>query len=324
MMLIVFALLVFLSLASLAFVLTGDHDSLDSLALKRLRSIARPGDDKDLGLASWRVDGDRRARLVKALRRKEKLVGKATTSISARLSRAGLDPNVATFWAASCSLSAIVFGIVYLTTHHLMWAGGAGFAAGMGLPRWWLDFLGNRRLAKFTAGFADAIDLIVRGIRTGMPVHDSLRMISRECDEPISGEFRKLMDSVGLGLPLELALDKMYNNMPTPELRFFTVVLIVQNKTGGNLAEALSNLSNVLRTRRLMREKIQSMSSEFVASAFIIGSLPPGVGVLLAISNPKYIITLFSDPRGQTILVVSLLWMAVGIFAMRQMIDFKF
>jgi len=120
----------------------------------------------------------------------------------------------------------------------------------------------------------------VRGIKSGLPVHDCLRMIGTECPEPLAGEFRMLTENTGMGMTMEQALDRMYERMPTNELRFFTIVLTIQAKTGGNLAEALGNLSTVLRARKLMAEKIKALSAEAVASAFIIGSLPPGVIVM--------------------------------------------
>jgi tight adherence protein B len=127
-----------------------------------------------------------------------------------------------------------------------------------------------------------------------------------------------------VGLTLSQALDRMYERMPTPELRFFAIVIAIQQKTGGNLAEALGNLSAVLRARRMMGEKIKAMSSEAVASAGIIGSLPPAVMMIVMITTPAYMILLFTDPRGQIMLLISAMWMSMGIFVMKRMISFKF
>jgi len=201
---------------------------------------------------------------------------------------------------------------------------GLAFAAGLGLPRWIVGFLAKRRIKKFTEAFSDAIDIIVRGIKSGLPVHDCLKIIGKECPEPLAGEFRRLVENVGMGMAMDQALEKMYERMPTSELRFFAIVLAIQQKTGGNLAEALNNLSLVLRARKLMREKIKALSSEAVASSFIIGSLPPGVVVLITVTTPSYMAPMFTDPRGHVMLMGAGFWMTLGILVMRKMINFKF
>ncbi|MGZ8369862.1 MAG: type II secretion system F family protein, partial [Caulobacteraceae bacterium] len=163
-----------------------------------------------------------------------------------------------------------------------------------------------------------------RGVKSGLPAHDCLKIIGKEVPEPLGSEFRRLMESVSMGMPLEQALDQMYGRMPLPELRFFTIVIGIQQKTGGNLAEALGNLSGVLRARKMMREKIKALSGEATASASIIGVLPPGVMLAISILNPAYIGLLFTDPRGNLMLLIGGFWMALGIFVMRRMINFKF
>jgi tight adherence protein B len=184
--------------------------------------------------------------------------------------------------------------------------------------------LAKGRTKKFTEAFSDAIDIIVRGIKSGLPVHDCLKIIGKECTEPLAGEFRVLVENTGMGMSMEQALERMYERMPTNELRFFTIVLSIQAKTGGNLAEALGNLSTVLRARKLMAEKIKALSAEAVASAFIIGCLPPGVVLLISVTAPTYMAPMFTDQRGHLMLMVAAAVMAVGIFVMRKMINFKF
>ncbi len=198
------------------------------------------------------------------------------------------------------------------------------FVAGLGLPRWVIGFLAKRRTKKFTEAFADAIDIIVRGIRSGLPVGDCLKIIARESPQPLAGEFNRLVESLAMGVTVEQGLEKMYERMPTSELRFFTIVLAIQSKTGGNLAEALANLSTVLRARKLMREKIKALSSEATASAFIIGCMPPAVMGLVLVTTPSYMMTMFTDPRGNVMLMGGAIWMSIGIFVMRRMINFKF
>ena len=201
---------------------------------------------------------------------------------------------------------------------------GVAFVVGLGLPRWVLGFLMARRRKKFTGEFANATDVIVRGIKSGLPVNDCLKVIAKEGSEPLAGEFRQLVETVAMGMSFDQALEKMYERMPTSEVRFFAIVMSIQQKTGGNLAEALNNLSVVLRARKLMVEKIKAMSGEAVASAFIIGCLPPGVAGMIYLSTPKYMMPLFVDPRGHLLLIGSGLWMGTGIFVMKRMINFKF
>jgi tight adherence protein B len=161
-------------------------------------------------------------------------------------------------------------------------------------------------------------------LKSGLPVHDCFKIIARESPAPLGPEFQKLVEGMGVGLTLPQALEKMYERMPTPELKFFAIVISIQQKTGGNLAEALSNLTTVLRARKMMGEKIKALSSEATASAGIIGSLPPAVMILVSLTTPAYMAKLFTDPRGQFMLLVAVAMMGLGIFVMKKMISFKF
>jgi len=218
----------------------------------------------------------------------------------------------------------VLFCLALVVTHKIFIALALGMAAGLGLPRWVIGFLAKRRAKKFVEAFADASDIIVRGIKSGLPVHDALKIIGKESPEPLAEEFIRLVDNIAVGMTVDQALEKMYERTPTPELRFFSIVLSIQSKTGGNLAEALGNLSQVLRARKLMREKIKALSSEAVSSAFIIGSMPPGVMMLILVTTPSYMNKMFQDPRGNVMLMGGAVWMAIGIFVMRKMINFKF
>lgn len=194
--------------------------------------------------------------------------------------------------------------------------------AGLGVPKFVLNFLIKRRLKLFTKNFADAIDVIVRGIKSGLPVGECMALIGREMAPPVGTEFRLITEAQRLGVPLEEALDKAVQRVPTAELKFFAIVLSIQAQTGGNLAETLSKLSEVLRMRKKMRDKVQAMSSEAKASAGIIGSLPFIVTALLGIVAPDYVGLLFTHPTGHLLLGISAVIMSVGIFVMRQMINF--
>jgi tight adherence protein B len=325
MLFILAGILGFITIAGLGFAFAGG-DSDNVKAAKRAQLIAGGGERQARvrAKAAANTPDARRQAILKALKDQDRKQKKASLSIGARMQAAGLGANVKMFWIVSGVLGVTVTLMVLVLGQQPLVALGAGFAAGAGLPRWILGFMAKMRTEKFTAAFADAVDIIVRGVKSGLPVHDCLKIIGKESPEPLAGEFRTLTENVAMGVPMDAALEKMYERMPTGELRFFALVLARQQKTGGNLAEALSNLSTVLRARKLMKEKIKALSAEAVASAFIIGSLPPGVTLLISVTAPAYMGPLFSDSRGHVMLMFAGVLMAIGIFVMRKMINFKF
>jgi tight adherence protein B len=177
-------------------------------------------------------------------------------------------------------------------------------------------------MKKFGEKFADALDVIVRGIKSGLPLNDCLRIVANEADEPVATEFRLIIEGQALGLPLTEAVAKLYERMPSAEANFFGIVLAIQQKTGGNLSETLGNLSRVLRERRKMRDKIQAVSMEAKASAWIIGSLPVVVALLVYLTTPKYIELLWLTQTGKVAMVAGGLWMLIGVLVMKKMINF--
>ncbi len=255
---------------------------------------------------------------------KKQAENRTTVTIRKRLDRAGLfTTSPKTFWIASGALALGTAMLVLLKEQSVLIAALAGFAAGFGLPRWVLGFLKARREKKFTADFANAIDVIVRSVKSGLPTGDALRLVASEFRDPVGGEFKKLVEGMKVGLSLDQALRKMYDSMPTAEVNFFAIVMTIQQKTGGNLSEALGNLSGVLRDRKRLFGKIKAMSSEAKASALIIGSLPPVVGGIVYMTTPGYISLLFTQKAGNLMLAGCALWMGLGIFVMRKMINFK-
>ena len=245
-------------------------------------------------------------------------------SLSVRLTQAGLSWTPQKFMIVSAILGAASFALVLMSGGGLLGAGGIGFAAGFGLPRWGLSFLKTRREKAFLKALPDAVDVIVRGIKAGLPLFDSIKVVAADAPEPLRSEFLSIIETQAIGMPLGDACARLYERMPVPEANFFGIVIAIQQKSGGNLSEALGNLSKVLRDRKKMAEKIQAMSMEAKASAAIIGSLPPIVMLLVYLSTPDYISLLWTHPTGQLMLVGCVIWMSMGIFVMKRMINFDF
>ena len=245
-------------------------------------------------------------------------------SLQQRISQAGLDWSKRQYILVSAAFGIVAFLTILGNGLGLLSALGIAFAASFGLPFWMLGWLKKRREARFLNVFPDAVDVVVRGIKAGLPLADSLRMIAAEGPEPVKSEFRTILETQTIGIPLGEACQKLYERMPLPEANFFGIVIAIQQKSGGNLSEALGNLSKVLRDRKKMKAKIQAMSMEAKASAAIIGSLPPAVMILVWLSSPQYISLLWTHPTGQLMLVGSGLWMLAGCLVMKKMINFDF
>jgi len=256
---------------------------------------------------------------LEARRQQEKSV-----PLNVRLSQAGLDWTTQKFWIVSAIVGGALFAVAMFVGGGLLGAAGLAFAGGFGLPRWALGFLKKRREAKFLAALPDAVDVIVRGIKAGLPLFESIKVVAADAPEPLRGEFLQIIETQAIGMPLGEACSRLYDRMPLPEANFFGIVISIQQKSGGNLSEALGNLSKVLRDRKKMKEKIQAMSMEAKASAGIIGSLPPIVMFLVYLTTPGYISLLWTHPTGQLMLVGCVVWMAIGIMVMKKMINFDF
>lgn len=322
------AILGFIVIASLGWVFVGGEES-GAQALKRAQGLgvvkpAHGARKAQAQAAAANTPEARRKQIMTKLQEVERRERKARMTTAAKLKHAGLTMSVRGFVIVSVVLGLVAFLIPLALGANILIAAGLGFVVGFGAPRWVVGFLGKRRMKKFSLEFPNAVDVVVRGVKSGLPVHDCFKMIARESPAPLGPEFQKLVEAMGVGLTLPQALDKMYERMPTPELRFFTIVIAIQQKTGGNLAEALSNLSTVLRARRMMGEKIKALSSEATASAGIIGSLPPAVMILVTMTTPAYMMLLFTDRRGQFMLLVAVMMMSLGVFVMKKMISFKF
>jgi tight adherence protein B len=198
------------------------------------------------------------------------------------------------------------------------------FVGTWGLPRWILARLTRRRQFKFIDEFANSIDIIVRGVKSGLPLNECLGIISREAPQPIAGEFTDLVEQQRVGVPLGEAFERMMRRMPLPEVRFFAIVISIQQHAGGNLSEALGNLAGVLRDRKTLQAKVRALSAEAKASAAVLGALPFVVMLLVYITTPAYIALLWTTQVGQLLLVGAGIWMSVGILVMKKMINFKY
>jgi tight adherence protein B len=241
-----------------------------------------------------------------------------------RISQAGLSWTKRTFIIISAGLGLGAFLALISLTGNLLVAVGGGFAMGLGFPRWLLNYLKKRRETKFLDNFPDSVDIIVRGIKAGLPLLDSMKIIVTDAPEPIKSEFKNILDTQAIGMPIGEACIKLYESIPLAEANFFGIVISIQQKAGGNLSEALGNLSRVLRDRKKMKAKIRAMSMEAKASGGIIGALPIVVGGVVYITSPDFITVLFVHPVGHMMLAGSAIWMCMGIFVMKKMINFDF
>ena len=244
--------------------------------------------------------------------------------IKEKMRQAGMKLSMKQFIFFSI-IAGVLGGVLMLAVSgKLMVAAGAAIVFGLGLPRWIVGFLKKRRLAKFTEEFPNAVDVIVRGVKAGLPLNDCLAIVASEAKEPVASEFKRIIETQQMGIPMTEAIEKLYKNVPLTEANFFAIVIAIQQGSGGNLSEALANLSAVLRDRKKIKAKIKAMSAEAKASAMIIGSLPLIVTILVYLTTPSYIVTLFIHPTGHMIIAGSLVWMGVGCVVMRSMINFDF
>jgi len=244
--------------------------------------------------------------------------------LAARISQAGLTWSKRQFFLISAGIAVVMFLLGILTGAGLLVGAALAFTGAFGIPRWLLSYLKKRRESKFLNSFPDAIDIIVRGAKAGLPLLDCLKIICMESQEPVRSEFRTIVETQAIGLPLGDACGKLYEHMPLAEANFFGIVVTIQQKAGGNLSEALGNLSRVLRDRKKMKAKIQAMSQEAKTSAAIISALPFAVIILVYLTSPNYISLLWTEPLGRVMLGASACWMSMGVWVMKKMINFDF
>lgn len=299
-------------------------------AESRVRSIAggrKSTEPKRQSAISRLIDGqkDNRRRQVQAsLKQIEERAKQQKRAVSLRvlISRSGLDISVHKFWVISgavglaMALLPVLLGFPWFTGIL------GGVVGAFGLPRWFLSSLARRRQKAFLEDLADAVDVMVRGLKAGLPLSDAMRMIATEAGPPIGPEFMQVVEGQRLGITIDQGVERMYDRVPLPEVSFLAIVISIQSKSGGNLSEALNNLSKVLRDRKKLKGKVRSMSQEAKSSAAIIGVLPfLIIGALMFIS-PDYLTPLLSTSTGHMVLIGCGIWMLLGILVMRNMINF--
>jgi len=323
------ALTVALAVGGVAYAFLGSGD--DAKANKRVAAVARGATGRGVIVAKGgdtvgESNAKRRKQVqetLKEIERKQEQV-KARPTLGAMIEQADWNIDVRMFHMITAGLAVVTVGAFFIMGYAWYVALAVGFAVGLGFPRWVLKFTINRRKKAFVREFANAIDVIVRGVKAGLPLNECLKIIANESAEPVAPEFRQIVEGLKVGVTLEDGLKRMHDRMPIAEVNFFQIVLTIQQKTGGNLSEALGNLSGVLPDRKRLHGKIQALSSEAKASAGIIGSLPVVVMGLVYATTPDYISLLFTERFGNFLLLCCGAWMSVGIFVMKKMISFKY
>lgn len=326
-----FIALAALSAGAVAYAFLFDRMAVEKSSEKRLETVKRAEVDR----AGMKASRDRLAEATKRrksiqdtlkdLEEKQKVRDRngKKAPLKVQLKQAGMQVSMERFYLASLACGLLLAFVVFLVGAPLVTVPGALAAGALGLPRWFVSFKRSRRVKAFLEEFPNALDIIVRALRSGLPLNDGIRLIASESPEPVRGEFRRIVEAQQIGLSIPEAAMRMSETMPCPEAGFFGIVIQIQQQAGGNLSEALANLSRVLRDRKKMKAKVQALSMEAKASAVIIGALPILVAVLVYLSSPAYIMPLFTTSTGHLIIGISAVWMAIGIFVMRSMMNFE-
>jgi len=249
--------------------------------------------------------------------------GSRMEALAVRLDRTGKGWTVSQYIYSSIGLALAVAVVIFIQSGALLLSLGIGAAVGAGIPHLVVNFFINKRTNAFVSKFPDALELLVRGLRSGLPVTETLGVVAQEVPGPVGLEFRGVVDRIKVGKTMEDALQDTGDRLGIPEFNFFTITLAIQRETGGNLAETLSNLADVLRKRGQMKLKIKAMSSESKASAYIVGSLPFIVFGMIMWVNPEYIGGFFTDDRLIVAGLGGLCWMGIGVFIMAKMVNFE-
>jgi tight adherence protein B len=300
----------------------------DRLALRRRLELAGGPELRAPGGGGVVNEHRRKQSIEKALSemaRRERSKQRAKLTLRMRLNQADLSWSLASFYVRAVAAGALAALAFWLAVGlPLVVAVPVGGLAGFVALNFYVKTQRAKRTKKFLEEFPNAIDIVTRGVKTGLPLGDCIKAIASEGQEPVRSEFRRIVEDMAVGLTLPHALVRFTQRMPIMEANFFAVVLGIQSDLGGNLSEALGNLSRVLRERKMMKEKIKAFSSEAKASGAIIAAMPVGVGGILSLTSPDYIGLLFSEFIGNLVLAGCAVWMAAGVVVMRNMIRFDY
>lgn len=257
-------------------------------------------------------------------------IGEALSSLiprrdemKARLSRAGMSISFSNYAMLCAGLASATFLLMLLLGMAPLFGIFAAIILGLGLPNWVVGKKIKARSKKFTSQFPEALDLMVRGLKSGLPVNEVMINVAQELSAPTGPEFQQVVDAIRLGETVESALWAMARRIDTPDVKFFVISLSVQRETGGNLAETLSNLTTILRQRQSMKLKVGALSSEAKASSWIVGTLPFIMYGLIMLLNYDYGVILITNPAGNIAAIGGLIWMGIGVFIMSRMINFE-
>ncbi len=324
---LVFYGVIAIGFAIILYVMVYPYISGDVQADKRLQSVTENKAVRSQRRARDEEVSNRRKQVADTLKDLEdRQKAKETLTLRVKLQRAGLDVTPSVFWTASGVCGAVVGLVTFLSLPGMtpLVSIGAAIVGAFGLPQWAVKIMTKRRFSKFTNEFANAIDVIVRGVKSGLPLNECLGIIARESPSPIREEFQELVEQSRVGIPLQECFERMMQRVPLPEVKFFAIVIGIQQQAGGNLSEALGNLSGVLRDRKRLSAKVKALSAEAKASAAVLGCLPFFVTVMVYLSTPDYILVLFRTKVGNFLLLAAGLWMSCGMLIMRKMINFKY
>lgn len=267
-------------------------------------------------------DSQRRKNLVSSLKKLDQQANKKVT-LEGKLSQAGLTWTKSQYYMFCGACAFVGWLTILFITLSLPYSLLGLAIGGFGLPSWYLSSRKKKRLKIFIEAFPTALDIIIRGVRAGLPLGECLKIIANESPEPLKSEFKQINEAQQMGMTIAQATQRMAERTPCAESHFFSIALGIQQQSGGNISETLANLSRVLRERKKMKMKIKAMSTEATASAAIIACMPPGVALMVYLSNPDYISLLWTTSTGQITLLISGTWMLMGILSMRKMINFE-
>jgi len=294
----------------------------DSRADKRRAAVTKI--DVKASVAAGVDRAARKKQIADGVRDSEMKGKRRRVSLATKIEQAGLSITKQQYWIGSVLVGLICGALTYAQSRSLILTLLVVVTATVGAPQLTLARLRVRRINKFISNFPTAIDIIVRGIKSGLPLGDTIRIAATESPEPVKSEFRRIVEALSIGMTLSEGIERMAQRVPIAETNFFSIVIAIQSKAGGNLSEALGNLSRVLRERKKMKQKITAMSMEAKASAAIIGAVPFLVVGALYVSSPKYVSLLWTTGHGKMISVIAIFWMGIGIAMMKKMISFDF